>query len=123
MRMGILPGGGARTAGSLYLRTAAGLQRWLLVCRRVQESGHRWVGATLARVREYCIWSGMEANLRTLIASVSTIRIVVLEARCRDPLGRRSTVSKSEMLYTSTSFSREKARGLVEPTRRMGIIT
>ena len=33
----------------------------LMICGHMRDAGHRGVSATLVRVQEFCVWSGMEA--------------------------------------------------------------
>ena len=43
------------------------LQARLMVCAHMTESGHRGPAATLARLRPYCVWSGMEGGVREFV--------------------------------------------------------
>lgn len=38
----------------------------LLVCGHMLEVGHRGIDATLLRLHEYCVWRGMENDIRAL---------------------------------------------------------
>ena len=35
-----------------------------LICADMRDAGHRGVAATLVRLKEFCVWSGMEAQMR-----------------------------------------------------------
>ena len=37
------------------------LQVRLMICANMRDAGHRGVAATLVRLQEFCVWSGMEA--------------------------------------------------------------
>ena len=37
------------------------LQVRLMICAHMRHAGHRVVAATLVRLQESCVWSGMEA--------------------------------------------------------------
>ena len=39
------------------------LQIRLMVCAHIRDAGHRGVAATLVRLRDYCLWNGMEADV------------------------------------------------------------
>ena len=39
------------------------LQVRLMICAHMRDAGHRGVAATLVRLQEVCIWSGMEAQM------------------------------------------------------------
>ena len=40
------------------------LQVHLMICAHMRDAGHRGVAATLVRLQEFCVWSGMEAQMR-----------------------------------------------------------
>ena len=39
------------------------LQVRLMICARMRDAGHRGVAATLVRLKEFCVWSGMKAQM------------------------------------------------------------
>ena len=39
------------------------LQVRLMICAHMRDAGHRGVAATLVRLQEFCVWSGMELSL------------------------------------------------------------
>ena len=43
------------------------LQVRLMICAHTRDAGHRGVAATLVRVQEFGVWSGMEAQMRALV--------------------------------------------------------
>ena len=43
------------------------LQLRLMICAHMRDAGHRGVAATLVRLQEYCVWSGMEADVREFV--------------------------------------------------------
>ena len=43
------------------------LQMRLMVCAHMHDAGHRGVAATVGRLREFCVWSGMETAVREFV--------------------------------------------------------
>ena len=43
------------------------LQVRLMICAHMRDAGHRGVAATLVSVQEFCVWSGMEAQIREFV--------------------------------------------------------
>ena len=43
------------------------LQVRLMICAHMRDAGHRGVAATLVRLQEFCVWSGMEAQMREFV--------------------------------------------------------
>ena len=43
------------------------LQIRLMICAHMREAGHRGVAATLVRLQEYCVWKGMEVQVREFV--------------------------------------------------------
>ena len=43
------------------------LQVRLMICAHMRDAGHRGVAATLLRVQTFCVWSGMEAQMREFV--------------------------------------------------------
>ena len=43
------------------------LQVRLMICTHMPDAGHRGVAATLVRLQEFCVWSGMEAQMREFV--------------------------------------------------------
>ena len=39
------------------------LQVRLMICADMRDAGHRGVAATLVRLKEFCVWSGMKAQM------------------------------------------------------------
>ena len=39
----------------------------LMICAHMRDAGHRGVAATLVRLREYCVWQGMETQARDFV--------------------------------------------------------
>ena len=48
-------------------RTDKQLQVRLIICAHMRDAGHRGVAATLVRLQEFCVWSGMEAQMREFV--------------------------------------------------------
>ena len=55
------------------------LQVHLMKCAHRRDAGHRGVAATLVRLQEFCVWSGMEAQMRELYGSAFTVPTRVRE--------------------------------------------
>ena len=43
------------------------LQVRLIFCAHMHDAGHRGVAATLVRLQAFCVWSGMEAQMREFV--------------------------------------------------------
>ena len=43
------------------------LQVRLMICAHMRDAGHRGVAATLVRLQEFCVWSGMKAQMREFV--------------------------------------------------------
>ena len=43
------------------------LQVRLMICAHMRDAGHRGVAATLVRLQEFCVWSGMESHVRDFV--------------------------------------------------------
>ncbi|CAM9419279.1 unnamed protein product, partial [Scytosiphon promiscuus] len=43
------------------------LQVRLMICAHMRDAGHRGVAATLVRLQEYCVWAGIEAQVREFV--------------------------------------------------------
>ena len=43
------------------------LQMRLMVCAHMCDAGHRGVAATIVRLRQFCVWSGMETAVREFV--------------------------------------------------------
>ena len=43
------------------------LQVRLMICAHMRDAGHRGVAATLVRLQEFYVWSGMEAQMREFV--------------------------------------------------------
>ena len=56
------------------------LQVRLMICAHMRDAGHRGVATTLVRVQEFCVWSGMEAQMRGFVRQC---------LHCADTFGRR----------------------------------
>ena len=39
----------------------------LMICAHMRDAGHRGVAATLVRLQEFCVWPGMEAQMREFV--------------------------------------------------------
>ena len=48
------------------------LQVRLMICAHMSDAGHRGVAAKLVRLQEFCVWSGMEAQMREFVRHVPT---------------------------------------------------
>ena len=57
------------------------MQVRLMICAHMRDAGHRGVAATLVRLQEFCVWSGMEAQMREFVRL------------CRHAFGRRCSPS------------------------------
>ena len=55
------------------------LQVRLMICAHMRDSEDRGVAATLVRLQEFCVWSGMEAQMRELYGSAFTVPTRVRE--------------------------------------------
>ena len=67
------------------------LQVRLMICAHMRDAGHRGVAATLVRLQEFCVWSGMEAQMRELCGSAFTVPTRVRETLFPVRSVRRST--------------------------------
>ena len=43
------------------------LQIRLMICAHMRDAGHHGVAATLVRLQEFCVWSGMESQVREFV--------------------------------------------------------
>ncbi|CAM9761861.1 unnamed protein product, partial [Sphacelaria rigidula] len=43
------------------------LQVRLVICAQMRDAGHRGVTATLVRLQEFCVWQGVETNVREFV--------------------------------------------------------
>ena len=43
------------------------LKMRLMVCAHMRDAGHRGVAATVVRLRNFCVWSDMEADVREFV--------------------------------------------------------
>ena len=43
------------------------LQVRLIICAHMLDAGHRGVAATLVRLQEFCVWSGMEVQMHEFV--------------------------------------------------------
>ena len=41
-----------------------------MICAHMRDAGHRGVAATLLRVQTFCVWSGMEAQMREFVSGM-----------------------------------------------------
>ena len=60
------------------------LQVRLMICAYMRDAGHRGVAATLVCLQEFCVWSGMEAQMRGFVRQC---------LHCADTFGRRCFLS------------------------------
>ena len=51
------------------------LQVRFMICAHVRDAGHRGVAATLVRLQEFCVWSGMEAQMREFAVSYTHLTL------------------------------------------------
>ena len=67
------------------------LQVRLMICAHMRDPVHRGVAATLVRLQGFCVWSGMEAQMREFVRSAFTVPTRVRETLFPVRLVRRST--------------------------------
>ena len=67
------------------------LQVRLMICAHMRDAEHRGVAATLVRLQEFCVWSGMKAQMREFVGSAFTVPTRVRETLFPVRSVRRST--------------------------------
>ena len=91
-----------------------------LICAHLRDSGHRGVAATLVRLQEFCVWSGMEAQIREFVRQC----LHCADTRSGDvfphPLGETvHGIAPNEVVHLTTCMWARVARKLLKVCPRM----